>query len=75
MLAKQRKREQEDSAFVFPQLGSKITNEAILRHPIDDTYSRSSYSKSYDVQNIDLAKNRYRPLSGRRNRPHPRKVS
>ncbi|KXJ20249.1 hypothetical protein AC249_AIPGENE16610 [Exaiptasia diaphana] len=75
MLAKQRKKEQEESD-VFPKLG-KITGGTILRHQLDDIYSRSSYSKSYDTTKMSQMNSKgsqnNRPRSGRRNRPHPRK--
>lgn len=77
MLAKQRKREQEDSTFLFPKLGnSKMIGDTKLRQAIDDTYSRSSYAKDYDLK-LNFQNIREKPtrkLSGRRNRPHPKKV-
>ncbi|KAK3732845.1 hypothetical protein QZH41_012362 [Actinostola sp. cb2023] len=71
VLAKERKKEQEDSTYVFPKLAN-ISRDMILQHQVDDTYSKSSYSKAFEMKHVHDNRGA-RPRSSRRNRPHPRK--
>ncbi|XP_048587429.1 uncharacterized protein LOC116616241 [Nematostella vectensis] len=71
ILAKQRKKRNDDSRYVFPKIPADLTREMILQHNVNNTYT-SSYSIDY-VKKVGQPAIP-RPCSAtRRNRPHPSK--